>query len=308
MTTKPEGALGDERSRPCRPWERPARKIGADAFAALESLSSSELTSLLLELFARRARKLSVHDIRRRFESDAFVTPSTVSQRAFTNLDAHLLAQLPPKFEAVELSPLAPHGTVSTLGPVHPHNVMATIRGQEVLADATDVMALMCARLRDEREEVHLATSQRLVRAQRVRETFHTQHFRILSLCSAGRGDAFAMQTVVEHIRIQLHLFSTLPPEFRRVSLRVTLAAENFDELRAMLGPEVIVDRDEERLVKTSYYQRVAFKVWVDDLPLGDGGFTDWTAKLRNDKRERLVTSAIGTEMLLKGFLTASSG
>jgi hypothetical protein len=289
------------------PWERPARKIGAQAMDALEELSSSELTSLLLELFARRARKLSVHDIRRRFESDAFVTPSTVSQRAFTNLDAHLLAQMPPHFEAVELSPLAPHGTVSTLGPVHPHNVMATIRGQEVLADATDVMALMCARLRDSRDEVHLCTTQRLVRAQRVRETFHTQHFRILSLCSAGRGEAFGMHAIVEHIRLQLHLLSTLPAEFRRASLRVTLAAENFDELRALLGDDVILARDEERLTKTSYYERAAFKVWVDDLPLGDGGFTDWTARLRNERRERLVTSAIGTEMLIKGFLTPPS-
>lgn len=290
------------------PWERPARKIGAEALDALESMSSPELTSLLLELFARRARKLSVHDIRRRFESDAFVVPSTVDQRAFTKLDAHLLAQMPPHFEAVELSPLAPHGTVSTLGPVHPHNVMATIRGQEVLADATDVMALMCAQRRDTHDEVHLVTTQRLVRAQRVREKFHTQHFRILSLCSAGRGDAFAMSGVVEHIRLQLHLFSTLPEEFRRAALRVTLAAENFDELRELLGPGVIVTRDDERLVKTSYYQRVAFKVWVDDLPLGDGGLTDWTARIRNDRRERLVTSAIGTEMLLKGFLTARSG
>jgi len=290
------------------PWERPARKIGAEALDALESMSSPELTSLLLELFARRARKLSVHDIRRRFESDAFVVPSTVDQRAFTKLDAHLLAQMPPHFEAVELSPLAPHGTVSTLGPVHPHNVMATIRGQEVLADATDVMALMCAQRRDTHDEVHLITTQRLVRAQRVREKFHTQHFRILSLCSAGRGDAFAMRGVVEHIRIQLHLFSTLPEEFRRAALRVTLAAENFDELRELLGPDVSVTRDEERLAKTSYYQRVAFKVWVDDLPLGDGGLTDWTARIRNDRRERLVTSAIGTEMLLKGFLTARTG
>jgi len=290
------------------PWERPARKIGAPAMEALEEMPSSELTSLLLELFARRARKLSVHDIRRRFESDAFVTPSTVSQRAFTNLDAHLLNHMPPHFEAVELSLLAPHGTCSTLGPVHPHNVMATIRGQEVLADATDVMALMCARLRDTRDEVHLCTTQRLVRAQRVRETFHTQHFRILSLVSAGRGDAFAMRGIVEHIRIQLELLSTLPDEFRRASLRVTLAADNFDELRAMLGPEVTVDRDEQRLTKTSYYQRVAFKVWVDALPLGDGGLTDWTARLRNDRRERLVTSAIGTEMLLKAFSPAHGG
>jgi hypothetical protein len=289
-----------------KPWERPADAIGADALAALESMPSSELTSLLLEVFARRARKLSVHDIRRRFESDAFVVPSTVSQRAVADLDAHLLAQMPPHFEAVELSPLAPHGMCSALGPVHPHNVMATIRGQEVLADATDVMALMCARLRDTREEVHLVTSQRLVRAQRVREKFHTQHFRILSLVSAGRGDAFAMRGIVEHIRIQLHLLSTLPPEFRVNELRVTLAAENYDELRAMLGDEVQVERDEVRLTKTSYYQRAAFKVWVDGLPLGDGGFTDWTARLRNDKRERLVTSAIGTEMLIKANRVSS--
>jgi hypothetical protein len=111
------------------------------------------------------------------------------------------------------------------------------------------------------------------------------------------------MKHIVEHIRIQLHLFRTLPDGFRKPALRVTLAAENFDELRAMLGAED-VQRDEERLAKTSYYQRVAFKVWVDDIPLGDVGFTDWTARLRNDRRERLVTSAIGTEMLLKAFRT----
>ena len=290
-----------------KPWERPARKIGADALEALEEMPSSELTSLLLEVFARRAQKLTPHDIRRRFESDAFVTPSTVSQRDVANLDAHLLNQMPPHFEAVELSPLAPHGTCSTLGLVHPYNVMATIRGQEVAADATDVMALMCARLRDTRDEVHLVTSQRLVRAQRVREKFHTQHFRILSLCSAGRGDAFAFRALADHIRTLLMLLSTLPKEFRVDSLRVTLAADAFDEIRALIGSDAVVDRDEERLTKSSYYQRAAFKVWVGRdgapaLPLGDGGFVDWTAKLRSDRQERLVTSALGTEMLLKGF------
>ena len=61
--------------------------------------------------------------------------------------------------------------------------------------------------------------------------------------------------------------------------------------------------------MKSSYYQHVAFKVWFDELPLGDGGLTDWTARLRNDRRERLVTSAIGTEMLIKAAsLTATSG
>jgi hypothetical protein len=290
-----------------RPWERPARRIGSAAFEALASMPMSELTSLLLEVYARRARRLAARDVRRRFEQDAYVAPSSVEQLAFLRLDAHLLSQLAPRFQSVELSPLAPFGSCSVLAPVDPYSVMPTIRGQEVLADATEMLAMMAARLREERDEVHLCTTQRLVRAQRVHEKFHTQHFRILSLISAGRGDRFAVHALAEHIATQLSLLSSLPDGYHVDSLRVTLAAtDSFDEIVSLLPANVVVDRDETRLAKTSYYQRYAFKVWVArdglDLPLGDGGLTDWTAQLRADRRERFVSSAIGTEMLIKAY------
>jgi hypothetical protein len=31
-----------------------------------------------------------------------------------------------------------------------------------------------------------------------------------------------------------------------------------------------------------------------------DGGFADWTSKLLNNKKERLLTSGIGTDFLLR--------
>ena len=31
-----------------------------------------------------------------------------------------------------------------------------------------------------------------------------------------------------------------------------------------------------------------------------DGGFTDWTSKLLSNKKERLLTSGIGTDFLLR--------
>ncbi len=35
-----------------------------------------------------------------------------------------------------------------------------------------------------------------------------------------------------------------------------------------------------------------------------DGGFTNWTRKLLSSEKERLLTSGIGTELLLKAFRT----
>ena len=33
-------------------------------------------------------------------------------------------------------------------------------------------------------------------------------------------------------------------------------------------------------------------------MEIGDGGFTDWTAQLNNDAKERCLTSCVSTERL----------
>jgi len=50
------------------------------------------------------------------------------------------------------------------------------------------------------------------------------------------------------------------------------------------------------------YYLRTCFKLFSGDgegsIDLGDGGFTDWAARLLGDRKERLLTSAISLERL----------
>lgn len=54
-----------------------------------------------------------------------------------------------------------------------------------------------------------------------------------------------------------------------------------------------------------NYYLRLRFMISVinhknQEFDYVDGGFTDWTSKLLNNKKERLLTSGIGTDFLLR--------
>ena len=56
-----------------------------------------------------------------------------------------------------------------------------------------------------------------------------------------------------------------------------------------------------------SYYQDVRFQIFACDKKgteyfLIDGGFTDWTQQLLSSKKERLLTSGLGSERLLVCF------
>jgi hypothetical protein len=50
------------------------------------------------------------------------------------------------------------------------------------------------------------------------------------------------------------------------------------------------------------YYTDVAFKIHVgaagEEVELGDGGLTDWTAQLLDDAKERCLISCIASERL----------
>jgi hypothetical protein len=61
------------------------------------------------------------------------------------------------------------------------------------------------------------------------------------------------------------------------------------------------------RLTGLGYYQGPCFHVRVKNeseqsFMLADGGFVSWTQLLLADSKERLMTSAIGTEMMCRVF------
>lgn len=56
--------------------------------------------------------------------------------------------------------------------------------------------------------------------------------------------------------------------------------------------------------IQQPYYKHLQFKVLVTinevEYEIADGGMVDWSQKLANNHKERMVTSGIGIELLLK--------
>jgi len=139
-----------------------------------DRLTGADLTTLLLEVFRRRAERLAPADVLRRYRSDRFVAPATVHFAALRRAEGAMLGALPPEFDVLTLAPVLPLGSHWVTGGVDPRKVIATIRGTEVAADPTNGLALEAAErrgnlLRDSprsADPVRLAASQRVTRAQ----------------------------------------------------------------------------------------------------------------------------------------------
>lgn len=215
----------------------------------------------------------------------------------------------------MEISPVAPLATVSALSNVSQKKVLATSRASEVVADATNVLALVAAvRRRSNRHQtVNLCASHRLVRVQPVSGPISFAHFRLFTLVSAGRDKGsfgFELGALANHIRFYLRLFQRLnAAEFRAGGLRVSIAVWNpirEEALRSLLSelqseyPECGFGLDTAQEHGRTYYREAGFQIFVtvdgSESFLVDGGLVDWTQQLLNDRKERLMTSAIGSE------------
>jgi hypothetical protein len=76
--------------------------------------------------------------------------------------------------------------------------------------------------------------------------------------------------------------------------------------------PEAQFRVNQERLEGLGYYH--SFTLLISSqapdgnrYPLVDGGFTDWTARLLGNKKERLLISGVGSEFVCKTYLRSSS-
>lgn len=70
--------------------------------------------------------------------------------------------------------------------------------------------------------------------------------------------------------------------------------------------PQVQFGFNLQRLTGLGYYQGPCFHIKAcaagESYAIADGGFTDWTQVLLSDTKERLLTSAIGTELVCRKF------
>jgi hypothetical protein len=308
---------GDELGDILRRIEREANVPGLVAVLA-ERLSPTDLTSLLLEVYRRRAAARAPRDLLVDHADNRFCRPAVVDARSLAEWDRLAFAALPSDFDVVELSPLAPLGVCSVVATVSQHRVVSTTRGVEVLSDGSNVLALECALRRragrNSREDVQvkLAASARVVRAQQFEGARSFAHFRLFHLCSAGRDSGssrFVIDALVEHVGIQLtalraFLGDAVPLRVALTDLATHESSEPFAERlmtplrRDHIGVDVVIDQERES--GRGYYRSVCFKLFArvadEWLDIGDGGDVDWMEKLLSDRRERLFISGVGSE------------
>lgn len=290
-----------------------------------EGLNSSDLQSVLIEASRRRSLNKKPSGIMKEFKENRFLKPCDIPQIAFNRFDTHACKLLPDGFISIDLSPVAPFGSCSSVTGLSQNLLVSTIRHSEVIADPTNVMAIEAAHRRKallagDREAttpVKLCTSHRLIRTQSFQEEKFTAHFRVFSLITAGRDrghSEFELYHMEEHIRFYLDLcrqLDILEKTQVRISdfsgrLPSSLIEEIFERLSDSYEvPEYLLDNN--RTEARNYYAPLAFRIRFYDADgqgwdVVDGGFTNWTQLFLNNKKERLLISAIGTELLFRIF------
>jgi hypothetical protein len=303
--------------------ERIVRESGVPDLVEVlaERLAPTDLQSLMMEVYRRRSALVSPPELLERFGADRFTRPATTSPAAVAAFEQAAWSLLPEGYEAVELSPLCPLGTNSVIATVDQHKVVTTSRNNEVVADSTAVLALVCALRRrhlltdraTRSEVVSLAASQRQVRAQDFRSARSSAHFRLLGVASAGR-DRGSLGFEVDALVTQISFLVTVldyhwPGRRARVAITdlcdrsdvwerdvLQVLRNRFSHLAVEMGPT--------RKSGRGYYVDACYKVYVvdatgDEVECGDGGCTGWARQLLSSNKERLVIGGLGIDRLL---------
>ena len=290
--------------------DRVAREIGGmELVDRLAALSGSDFTTVMLEVVGRRAARETPATVLRRYRHDRFVRPGGAPWRSARRAEDVLLGCLPPDTEVVPLAPLVPLGTHSALATVSQHKVVTAIRACEVAADPTNALALEAAvrRAGEPQETVRLAAIQRVVRAQRFPDGW-SAHFGLFATVTAGRDRGsrlFEEASIAEQLRFAVAALRTAG--VARVQVALTPLSEAGEGIAAAAAAalatepaEIITDHD--RAGGRGYYRDLCFKVnaLVDGTSseIGDGGFTDWTARLLANAKERLLIAGYGLDRL----------
>src|SRR5438094_7483317 len=197
--------------------DRIERDLGTAGLASLlaERLEPSDLQSLLLEVYRRVASRRPATAVLDDYTTNRFVSASKIPVNALLEWDRVAFAHLPAGFGALELSPVCPLGTSSAVAGLAQDRALSTIRNTEVVSDSTNVLALEAAVRRHElkradarsTQAVHLAASHRLLRTQHYSDPRLSSHFRVFSLCSAGRDRGslqFEMESLALHVEFYI--------------------------------------------------------------------------------------------------------
>ena len=112
----------------------------------VDRLSGSDLNSLLLEVYRQKAAKIDATELLARYRNNRLVQPSPIDMIGLLELELQVLRYMRGHgFHAVELSPAAQFGSCSVVATVDQQKVLSAVRNTEIMADATNALALHIA-------------------------------------------------------------------------------------------------------------------------------------------------------------------
>lgn len=296
-------------------FEKIKRKLGdQDIFSRLTNqLSFSEFNSLLLEFFRARTKEIDAAKLLRDFERNRFVKPAQVDAISMKELELSCLKKANQHgFEPVILSPVAPLGTCSAMALVDQNNVLTALRGTEVVADVTNVMALFLAekfRQQQDSTVIRLSCVHRHIRCQHFKNPNYSAHFSVCCMVSSGLDTGnydFEIDEINKHIRILLDHLAEFDKKYLSIKFYLKKNALLFREKLINAREAIWRDLPYEFVddFASDYYHLVQFKIFYHSqnltLDIADGGLVDWTRRILSNKKHRMCISALGLELFYK--------
>lgn len=187
----------------------------------LKSINEKDMRSILIYFFSDIAKKVNEMVLKQKYEQDRFCQPSHVNQKKLHEIESHIYSLIQGWFDGIELSPVNPLWLNNFLTNLDPKLVLPTIRMNEILADATTVMALESSKRREESikkwrkdEVIKLCTAHRFLRTQVFDEKLKfLPHFKMFAFCTAGRkNNWFELEkdALQQHLKIYIDILNSL--------------------------------------------------------------------------------------------------
>jgi hypothetical protein len=286
-------------------------------------LSGSELNSLLLEVFSDRTSKMTAPQLLNDYQKNRFVKPADLPVIELKRMELDLLELFQRhSFDPVELSPVSVLGSCSVVAPADQKKILSALRGTEVLADATNAIALHVSDLKqtnlaaaEQSRKMKFSTFHRHLRTQSISGKGFTPHFKIgcLVTCGVDTGSfTFEKESLNEHARLMAAIFQNYFHS-ENIGFRL-LCRQGYERSEDLVhecstfirsqnpGIDLTIIENPEK--KNSYYSGLQYKVDIringKVYEIGDGGFVNWTQQLLQNKKERMLSTGFGFEFMYR--------
>jgi hypothetical protein len=293
-----------------------------------DRLSGASVNSLLLEVYRQKTAKMSPAMLLGQYRANRLVQPSGLDMIGLLETELQTLRFFGNRgFVPLELSPVAPLGTCSAVAKVSQDKVLTALRNAELVADATNCLALHIAAIKAAGKErgidasgekrgqvMRFCTVHRHVRTQSFADKRLLPHFKIGCMVTSGYDTGnykFECEGLAEQFGVMHALLRDVYgiERFRLVVKRRGSDDEKNPEIDTVFlflaerlkGVEVC---REEPPGRNDYYKGVQCKLYIEaggrEWEIADGGPVDWTQRLLSNRKERLLVSGFGLELLYK--------